>query len=70
MSIYSDKLAHVQVVINCWYSVGQSAREKTYSPDIFFRRAVLDDIMSQNELTTLLTSFGINQFCRSLTCLP
>ena len=23
MSIYSDKLAHIQVVINCWYSVAQ-----------------------------------------------
>ena len=40
MSIYSDKLAHVQVVINCQYSIAQMY--------------VLDDIMSQSELTTRL----------------
>ena len=28
MSIYSDKLAHVQVVINCRYSVAQICNRK------------------------------------------
>ena len=34
MSIYTDKLAHVQIVINCRYFVAQSAPEKTYWPAI------------------------------------
>ena len=34
VSIYSDKLAHVQVIINCQYFVAQSAPEKTYLPAI------------------------------------
>ena len=55
MSIYSDKLAHVQVIIiNCQYSIVQSASEK---------RTVLDDVMSQNELTTdSLKSIRIQDF--------
>ena len=52
MSIYSDKLAHVQVVINCPYSVAQMCTwEDTHAN--LFRGAVLDDAMRQNELTTI-----------------
>ena len=52
MSIYSNKLAHVQVVINCRYSVAQmytweDAHARLFAPGI------LDGVSSQNELTTL-----------------
>ena len=51
MSIYSDKLAHIQVVINCQFSVAQMCTwEDTHAR--LFTRAVLADITSQNELTT------------------
>ena len=51
MSIYSDKLAHVQVVVNYRYSVAQKCTlEDTYA--ILFTCAVLDDVLSQNKLTT------------------
>ena len=56
MSIYSDKLAHVQVVINCRNSIAQMcSREDTHARS--FMRAVLDDFMSQNELTTFIIKF-------------
>ena len=51
MSIYSDKLAHVLVVINCRYSVAQMCIRKD-TQACLFTRAVLDDVMSQDELTT------------------
>ena len=51
MNIYSDKSAHVQVIINCRYSVAQMC-----TPEDTFGHYVgtpsLDDVMSQNELTT------------------
>ena len=52
MTIYLDKLAHIQVVINCQYSIAQ---RRTWEAILarYFKRAVLDDDMSQNELTTL-----------------
>ena len=47
MSIYSDKLAHVQVIVNCRYSITQMCpHEDTLAHN-------LDDVMSHNELTTL-----------------
>ena len=53
MSIYLDKLAQVHVVINCQYSVAQMCTlEDTHAR--LFSRAILDDIMSQNEPTTKL----------------
>ena len=53
MSIYWDRLAHVQVVINCQYSVAQMCtREDTHT--CLFTRAVLDEVMSQNEPTTIV----------------
>ena len=51
MSIYSDKSAHVQVVINCRYSIAQMCSWEDIH-DRLFMRAVVDDIMSQNELET------------------
>ena len=56
MSIYSDKLAHVQAVINCPYSVVQMCTwEGIHSP--LFMRAVLVDVMSQNEVKTLVFGY-------------
>ena len=50
MSIYSDKLAHVQVVINCQYSIAQMCtREDTLAQ--YLGALYLDDVMSHNWLT-------------------
>ena len=52
MSIYLDKLAHVQVVINCRHSVAQMCtREDTLAH--ILGAPYIDDVMSHNELTTL-----------------
>ena len=52
MSIFSDKLAHVQVVINCRYSIVQM-----YTHEDMFAHYLgtpsLDDVMSHNELPTV-----------------
>ena len=55
MSIYSDKLVHVQVVINCRYSVAQLC---THEDTLAYLSGALsiDDLMSYN----LLTTNGIN----------
>ena len=54
MSNYSDKLAHIQVVINCLYSVAQMCtREDTLAHN--FGAPCLGDVMSYNSLTTQLT---------------
>ena len=51
MSIYSDKLAHIQVIINCQYSVAQMCtREDTLAR--YLGAPSLDDVMSHNDLTT------------------
>ena len=51
MSIYSENLAHVQVVINCRYSISQMCnREDTLAHNL--GSPYLDDIMSYNSLTT------------------
>ena len=51
MSIYSDKLAHVQVVINCRYSLAQMCtREDTLAHN--FEALYFDDVMSYKLLTT------------------
>ena len=52
MSIYSDKLAQVQVVINCRYSIAQMCTWEDIHPHLF-KRVILDDVMSQNELTIM-----------------
>ena len=47
MNIYSAKLAHVQVVINCQYSVVQMCtREDTLTHKL--GAPYFDDVMSQN----------------------
>ena len=51
MSIYSDKLAHLQVVINCLYSIAQMCTWEDTHAHLFMCN-ILDYIMSQNELTT------------------
>ena len=49
---YSNKLAHVQFVINCRYSIAQMCtREDTLTH--FLGAPSYDDVMSQNELITL-----------------
>ena len=51
MSIYSDKLAHVQVVINCQYSVAHLCTSEAM---LTHNLGALhfDDVMSYNLLTT------------------
>ena len=56
MSIYSDKLAHVQVVINCRYSVAQMCTREETQAD-WFTRAEIDDFMSQSELITVWKTY-------------
>ena len=52
MSIYSDKLAYVQVVINCRYSVAQMCtREDTLAH--YLGAQFIDDVMRQNTLITV-----------------
>ena len=53
MSIYSDKLAHVQVVINCLYSVVKMC---TYEDMLAHNLGApyFDDVMSYNLLTTIV----------------
>ena len=51
MSIYSYKLAHIQVVIKCQYSIAQMCTREDILTCLF-TCAVLDGVMSQNELTT------------------
>ena len=53
MNIYSDKLSHVQVVINCQYSVAQKC---THEDGLAYISGVpsIDDVMSHNLLTTQL----------------
>ena len=56
MSIYSDKFVHVQVVINCRYSVAQMCtREDIHT--CFFMCAVLNDAMRQSKLTTYIFKY-------------
>ena len=51
MSIYSDKLAHVQVVIPSWHFVAQLC---TYEDGLAYILAApsIDDVVSYNLLTT------------------
>ena len=53
MGIYWDKLVHVQAIINCWYSVAQMCTREDMLA-WYLGGPSLDDIMSHNELTTLL----------------
>ena len=58
MSIYSDKLAHVQVIINCQYSVAQMITSEDVLAYILGMPSI-DNAMSYN-LLTLFVHFGIN----------
>ena len=50
MSIYSDNLAHAQVIINCPYSIAQMCtREDTLAHNLGAPH--FDDVMSYNSLT-------------------
>ena len=51
MSIYYDKLAHVQVVINCRYSVAQLCTREDGLAYILGAQSIVD-VMSYNLLTT------------------
>ena len=51
---YSDKLAHVQVVINCQFSVAQMCTWEDIHARLF-TRAVLDDVMSSQHLICILS---------------
>ena len=52
MSIYSNKLAHVQFVFNCWYSVAHLC---TSEAALTHNLGALNfnDVMSYNSLTKL-----------------
>ena len=52
MSIYSDKLVHVQVVINCQYSVAQMCTRKNKLAHSL-GATCLDDIMSFKRPSTV-----------------
>ena len=51
MNIYSDKLAQIQVIINCRYSVAQMCTRKDTLAHIL-SVPYFDDVMSYNLLTT------------------
>ena len=55
MSIYSDKLTHVQVVINCPYSVAQFCTGKDMLAHILGALSN-DDVMSYDLLTRVCNS--------------
>ena len=60
MSVYSDKLAHVQVVINCRCSIAQMC---TCEDTLAHILGVLydDEVKSYNSLTTLIADIGESQ---------
>ena len=51
MSIYSDKLAHTQLAINCRYSLAQMRAWEDMQAQLIMC-TVLDEVISQSELTT------------------
>ena len=53
MSIYSDKLTHLQVIINCFYSIAQFFKGKDMLTHISGTPSI-DDVMSYNLLKTLV----------------
>ena len=56
MIIYLNKLAHIQVVITCRYSLAQICTcEDTLT--LYLVPPSLDDVISYNELTTLAMKF-------------
>ena len=62
---YSDKLAHVQVVINCQYSIAQMCtHEDTLAHNL--GKPYFDDVMSYNLLTTSIAPSSVIWGLRSL----
>ena len=58
MSIYSDKLAHIQVIINCRFSVEQMCTlEDMLAHNL--GAPYIDDVMIHNSLTTIYPLFYI-----------
>ena len=58
MSIYSDKLSHMKVIINCRYSIAQlCTREDTLA--YILGSPFIDDVMSYNSLTTKALNLGV-----------
>ena len=51
MSIYYDKLAHIQVVINCWYSVAQMCTREDMLAQ-YLGEPYLDDVISHKRAYT------------------
>ena len=51
MSTYSDKLAHVQVVINCQYFVAQMCTREDMLAH-YLGALFIDDVMKYNTLIT------------------
>ena len=63
MSISSDKLAHVQVIINCLYSIAQMCtREDALAHNL--GAPYFDDVMSYNSLTKKCWVY--NELCKFL----
>ena len=60
MIIDSDKLEHIQEVINCLYSVAQMCTRNDMVAH-YLGTPYLDDFMSQNELTTKECSFNLGE---------
>ena len=61
MSIYSDKLAHVQIVNNCGYSIAQMyTREDTLAHNLGV--LFIDDLMRHNTLKIKLLNLYFG-FC-------
>ena len=56
MSIYSDKLAHVQVVVKCRYFIAQLCTREDGLAYIF-GAPFINDVMTYNLLTTLVITF-------------
>ena len=64
-----DKLAHIQAVLNCRYSVEQMCtREDTLAQ--FLGALYLEDVMNQNELTTvdIKTLYGEDWVYSNIHC--
>ena len=53
LALYSDKLANIQVVINCQYSIAQMCTHEDAFAS-YLGAPSLDDVMSHNELTTIV----------------
>ena len=61
MSIYSDKLAHEQVIINCQYLVARMCtREATLAHNL--GALFIDDVMSYNSITTPVIGADMQKF--------